>query len=182
MCAVAVFAGGCFWCLQKAYSGLDGVVDVKAGYTGGRLKNPTYQKVSTGLTGHFEAVKVLFEEDVVDYKVLLRIFWLNIDPGDPDGQFCDVGSQYRSAIFYTTDEQKRLAFRSKEILEEACLFERPIATLILPFEGFYDAEDYHQRYFEKYPKHYKQYYDFSGRACFFNKWRKQIDKILSERL
>ncbi|AEA33761.1 peptide-methionine (S)-S-oxide reductase MsrA [Hippea maritima] len=177
---IAVFAGGCFWCLEKVYSDLDGVVDLKVGYTGGKLKNPTYDKVSSGLSGHFEAIKFVFEQGIVDYKVLLKLFWLNIDPTDADGQFCDVGNQYRSAIFYTTDRQKELAFMSKGVLEESNLFEKPITTLILPFEEFYEAEDYHQRYFEKNPKLYRQYYEFSGRVCFFNRWRSRIEEVLDK--
>ncbi|MBA3563256.1 MAG: peptide-methionine (S)-S-oxide reductase MsrA [Gammaproteobacteria bacterium] len=161
--ATAIFAGGCFWCMEPPYDKLDGVVSTTSGYTGGNKPDPTYEEVSADETGHFESVQVEFEPDNVSYEELLEVFWHNIDPLDDGGQFCDRGSSYRSAIFYATDEQQRLAEQSKTAIEASGRFEQPIVTQILPAAEFYPAEDYHQNYYEVNPLKYKFYRFRCGR-------------------
>jgi methionine-S-sulfoxide reductase len=165
----ATFAGGCFWCIESAFIGTKGVTKVTSGYTGGSVENPTYEQVGTGQTGHFEAVQVDFDPKEVSFEKLVEIFWLQIDPTDPDGQFADRGSQYRTAIFYFDEEQKRVAEKSKEDLEKSGKFSKPIATQILPAKDFYPAEDYHQQYAKKNPLRYNLYKVGSGRAAFIEK-------------
>jgi peptide methionine sulfoxide reductase msrA/msrB len=172
----ATFAGGCFWCIESAFDGLEGVKEAVSGYTGGIIENPTYQKVCTGKTGHYEAVQVTFDTNKVKYKDLIDIFWQQIDPTDPDGQFADKGSQYRTAIFYHNEEQKKIAEESKETLEKSGKFDRPIVTEIKEAFGFYPAEDYHQDYYKKCPVRYQNYKVGSGRESFLNRvWRKVTD-------
>jgi peptide methionine sulfoxide reductase msrA/msrB len=161
---LATFAGGCFWCMEKAFRKLDGVVEVVPGYTGGRKEQPTYEEVCSGKTGHYEAIQITFIKSKVSYEQLLELFWKNIDPTDYGGQFADRGTQYRSAIFYHDEEQKRAAEDSKRMLDESKRYERPIATAIIKFEKFYEAEDYHKNYSEKNPLHYRTYEEGSGRA------------------
>jgi len=156
----ATFAGGCFWCMVPAFDGLDGVKSVVSGYTGGLRPNPTYAEVSSGKTGHAEAVEITYDPAVINYSRLLDVFWRNIDPTAKDRQFCDVGTQYRSAIFYHDEEQKRLAEASKRALEQSKRFPGPIYTEIAPAAAFYRAEEYHQDYYRKNPVRYK-YYRFS---------------------
>ena len=157
----ATFAGGCFWCMQGEFAGIEGVSKSVSGYTGGNTINPTYEQVSTGNTGHVEAIEVTFDTSKVSYKKLLDIFWENIDPLDEYGQFCDKGSQYRAGIFYHDAEQKRLAEESiKEIAQK---FAQPIATVIRPASTFYPAEDYHQDYYIKNKTRYKLYRVGCGR-------------------
>ena len=160
-----IFAGGCFWCMEKPYDELPGVVSTTAGYTGGSVENPSYQQVSSGGTGHFEAMKVVYDPDQASYEKLLDVFWRNIDPLDNRGQFCDKGSQYLSAIFVEGPEQRALAEASKEDIAQQLSdrFDNPIATEILPAATFYDAEDYHQNYYEKNPIRYKFYRTGCGR-------------------
>lgn len=155
--AVAVFAGGCFWCMEPPYDKLPGVISTTSGYIGGRSANPTYEQVSSGTSGHIEAVQVRYDPRKVDYPTLLNVFWRNVDPVAVNRQFCDAGPQYRSAIFYGNAEQKRLAEASKRKLDASGRFDRPIATEILPATTFYAAEDYHQDYYVKNPKRYKFY-------------------------
>ena len=155
--AVAVFAGGCFWCMEPPYDKLAGVISTTSGYIGGRVANPTYEQVSSGRTGHTEAVQVRYDPTKVTYAKLLEVFWRNIDPLAVDRQFCDVGSQYRSEIFYTDAEQRRLAEASKRALEKSGRFDQPIATKITAASTFYPAEGYHQDYYEKNPVRYKFY-------------------------
>jgi peptide-methionine (S)-S-oxide reductase len=155
--ATATFAGGCFWCEETAFEGLDGVLSVKSGYTGGQTKNPTYEEVSSGSTGHAESVQVLFDLAKVSYGKLLEIFWHNIDPLQANGQFCDHGSQYRSAIFYTDDGQRREAEESKKRLEQEPRFQGKIVTQIVPASTFYPAEEYHQDFYKKNPVRYHEY-------------------------
>lgn len=162
----ATFAGGCFWCISSAFSGHKGVREAVAGYTGGTKEHPTYEEVSTGKTGHFEAVQVTFDPAEISYDELLDIFWRQIDPTDKTGQFADRGSQYRTAIFYHTPEQRAAAERSKKALQESGRFRKPIATDILPAGQFYPAEDYHQNYDKKNPLRYKLYRSGSGRDRF----------------
>ena len=161
--AVATFAGGCFWCMEPPFDELPGVVSTISGYTGGHVKNPTYEEVSAGKTGHAEAVQVKYDPSKITYAKLLDVFWHNIDPTTPNRQFCDVGNQYRAAIFVHDEEQKRLAEESKAELERSGRFKQPIVTEILPASSFYEAEDYHQDYYKKNPLRYKFYRTGCGR-------------------
>jgi peptide-methionine (S)-S-oxide reductase len=160
--AAAVFAGGCFWCVEEAFDKLPGVLATTSGYTGGTVENPTYRQVSAGGTGHFEAVKVEYDPAQVSYEQLLDTFWKNVDPFDPIGQFCDKGDSYLSAVFVENDEEKRLAETEKT--EISTKFAMPVATAILPEAQFYPAEDYHQDYYKKNPARYKYYKWGCGRA------------------
>jgi peptide-methionine (S)-S-oxide reductase len=153
----AIFAGGCFWCMQPPFEKLKGVVSTTVGYTGGHTKNPTYEEVSAGGTGHAESVLVVFDPQQIHYEDLLAVYWHNIDPVTPEAQFCDHGHQYRSAIFYQGEEQHRLAQASKEKLEESKRFASPLVTEIVPASEFYPAEEYHQKYHEKNPARYAFY-------------------------
>lgn len=159
----ATFAGGCFWCMEPPFDKLDGVVSTTSGYTGGQIKNPSYEEVSSGMTGHAESVQVVFDPQKISYSQLLDVFWHNIDPLTLDAQFCDHGSQYRTAIFYHNEEQKQLAEASKKALEESGRFSQPIVTEIVPAGEFYKAEDYHQDYYQKNPLRYKYYRYSCGR-------------------
>ncbi len=161
--AVATFAGGCFWCMEPPYDKLDGVIATTSGYTGGTKQNPTYEEVSGGRTGHFEALQVRYDPKKVSYEKLLEVFWRNIDPTDEYGQFCDKGAQYRSAIFYHDEEQQQLAGQSKSALEASKPFKEPVVTEILPAAQFYPAEEYHQDYYQKNPVRYKFYRGGCGR-------------------
>jgi len=165
----ATFAGGCFWCMEPPYEKLAGVKEVISGYTGGLKVSPTYEEVSSGTTGHLESVEVIFDPSAISYDKLLDVFWKNIDPTDPGGQFVDRGGQYRSAIFYHTEEQKRLAEISKQKLAAAGIFHTPIVTEIITAATFYRAEDYHQDYYKKNPIRYKFYRLNSGRDQFLDK-------------
>ena len=165
----AIFAGGCFWCMESPFEKIEGVKEVISGYTGGRKENPTYEEVSSGTTGHLEAVEVVYDPSKVSYERLLDMFWRQIDPTDLNGQFVDRGSQYRSAIFYLSVEQKRLAEKSKEELQKSGKFKRPVVTEILPASTFYRAEEYHQDYYKKNPIRYKFYRFNSGRDQFLKK-------------
>ena len=165
----ATFAGGCFWCTESDFEKFDGVVDVISGYVGGQTQNPTYQEVSAGGTGHAEAIRVRYDPQKITYNELLDIFWRHVDPTDPGGQFVDRGSQYRPAIFYHDDDQKRLAEESKKKLDASGRFSKPIATEIVPVSEFYPAEDYHQDYYKKNPLRYKLYRHHSGRDQFLEK-------------
>jgi peptide-methionine (S)-S-oxide reductase len=153
----ATFAGGCFWCMEPPFEALDGVLSTVVGYTGGTVKNPTYEQVSGGGTGHAEAIQVVYDPTRVSYETLLDVFWHNVDPLTADAQFCDHGRQYRSAIFFHDDAQQRAAEASKRALESAKRFPRPIVTEIVPAGEFWRAEEYHQRYHEKNPVRYKIY-------------------------
>ena len=161
--AKATFAGGCFWCMVPPFAKLPGVTSVTSGYTGGQKANPTYEEVSAGGTGHAEAVEIVYDPAKISYSQLLDVFWHNIDPLDATGQFCDKGNQYRSAIFYHNDEQKRLAEASKQALEQSGRFKQPLVTPIVPASTFYPAEDYHQDYYQKNPVRYKFYRYSCGR-------------------
>lgn len=163
---VATFAGGCFWCTESDFEKVDGVIEVVSGYTGGNRIDPTYKEVSSGETSHAEAVQVLYDPDKITYKELLDIFWRHVDPTDPGGQFVDRGPQYRSAIFYHDEEQKRLAEQSRQELNRSGQFDKPIVTEIAKLSNFYKAEDYHQDYYKKSPLQYKFYRFNSGRDRF----------------
>lgn len=161
--ASAIFAGGCFWSMERPFDELPGVLSVTVGYIGGHTRNPTYEQVSSGGTGHAESVKVEYDPAKVDYATLLQAYWHNIDPLTRDAEFCDHGTQYRSAIFYQGDEQKRQAEQSKEALDASGRFKTPIVTQIVPASEFYPAEEYHQHYSRKNPVNYQLYRQGCGR-------------------
>lgn len=168
--ARAIFAGGCFWCMEQPFDELDGVLDTTSGYTGGHVPNPDYKEVSSGKTGHTEALLVTYDPAKVSYEKLLEVFWHNIDLLDGGGQFCDRGSQYRSEIFAINPEQRRLAEASKQALTDSGKFDKPIATEITDASTFYPAEDYHQNYYKTNPARYKFYKWNCGR-------QQRLDKI-----
>lgn len=181
---LATFAGGCFWCMVMPFEELPGIVSVVSGYTGGHKENPTYEEVCSHTTGHAEAVQITFEPDIFPYAKLLDIFWRQIDPTDPGGQFHDRGTSYRTAIFYHTEEQRQQAEESKRALAESGIFDKPIVTEILPAGPFYPAEEYHQDYHKKNPFRYKMYRKGSGRDAFIEKhWTvKKDERKLREKL
>lgn len=162
----ATFAGGCFWCMESPFEELNGVTEVIAGYTGGHKENPTYEEVTSGKTGHLEAVQITFDPSIITYSELLDVFWRQINPTDIRGQFADRGEQYKTAIFYHNDEQKRLTEESKEKLQASGKFQVDIVTEIIPASKFYVAEDYHQDYYQKSPIRYKLYRAGSGRDAY----------------
>jgi peptide-methionine (S)-S-oxide reductase len=155
--ARAAFAGGCFWCMQPPFENLPGVVSTTVGYAGGHTKNPTYEQVSAGGTGHAESVEIVYDPSKIGYDQLLDVFWHNVDPLTPEAQFCDHGNQYRTAIFYYDETQRAQAEASKKRLEDAKRFDRPIVTEIVAAGVFYPAEEYHQKYHEKNPVRYRYY-------------------------
>lgn len=168
----ATFAGGCFWCMVTPFEELPGIHGIISGYMGGQLADPTYEEVKKGTTGHLEVVQITFDPAVFPYERLLELFWPQIDPTDDEGQFQDRGSQYRTAIFYHTEEQKELALASKLALAQSGRFDKPIVTEIRAAETFYPAEDYHQDYHKKNPKHYKEDRAQSGRDEFIEQnWK-----------
>ncbi|WP_457552169.1 peptide-methionine (R)-S-oxide reductase MsrB [Desulfobacula sp.] len=169
---IATFAGGCFWCVESAFETLEGVVDVISGYTGGEHEGPTYEQVTSGTTGHYEAVQVTFDPDIIPYTQLVEEFFQQIDPTDSSGSFVDRGSQYRSAIFYQDASQKKEAIELIELINHSGIFDNPVATQVLELKQFYEAEMYHQDYHKKNPIRYKFYRAGSGRDAFIkNKWK-----------
>ncbi len=173
---LATFAGGCFWCMVKPFDELPGIKKVVSGYTGGWKENPTYQEVCSETTGHYEAVQITFDSSIFPYNKLLELYWQQIDPTDPGGQFYDRGGSYKTAIFYHTEEQKMLAEESKQKLNESGRFSKPIVTEILPASTFFEAEEYHQHYYKKNPVHYNRYSVGSGRVDFISKHWPKFDK------
>ena len=172
----AIFAGGCFWCMEEVFEKTTGVIEVISGYTGGYTENPTYEEVSSGETGHYEAILVRYDPIRTTYKRLLDAYWKHIDPTDSGGQFYDRGNQYQTAIFYMNEEQHLLAEESKKYLEESGIFKKPIVTEILSAKPFYKAEEYHQDYYKKNPEHFKAYHKASGREDFLKMiWKKHKD-------
>jgi peptide-methionine (S)-S-oxide reductase len=161
--AVATFAGGCFWCMEPPYDKLAGVFSTTSGYMGGKTRNPTYEQVVSGTTGHAEVVQVEYDPQKVSYATLLDVFWRNVDPTQRDGQFCDHGSQYRTAIFYHDEEQRKLAVASKAQLEKTKPFKGAIVTEVAAAPEFYRAEEYHQDFYKKNPSRYKFYRAGCGR-------------------
>lgn len=161
--ADAIFAGGCFWCVEADFDKVDGVLETISGYTGGTLDNPTYEQVSHTETGHYEAVRVIYDANVVSYEELVDYFWRHIDPTDPEGQFCDKGSSYRSAIFVDTAGERELVEASKKELDQAGFLPGPVVTEVLDESTFWPAEKYHQNYYEKKPLKYKFYRTACGR-------------------
>lgn len=166
---IATFAGGCFWCMQPFFDHTKGVIKTTVGYTGGHEANPSYEDVSSGSTGHAESIQIEFDPKEVSYAKLLEIFWHNIDPTQVNGQFVDEGTQYRTAIFYHSDEQKRIAEKSKQLLAASGRFDRPVVTQIVPATTFYPAEEYHQKYYLKSTFQYNMYHDHSGRPEYLEK-------------
>jgi methionine-S-sulfoxide reductase len=167
---VAIFAGGCFWCMVSPFDVLDGIIEVKSGYTGGHKENPTYKEVKAQETGHYEAIRVIYDPEIISYDKLLQAFWRQIDPTDDEGQFQDRGSSYRAAIFYTTEEQRIKAEESKKALDNSGRFPDPVVTRILPAGEFYMAEEYHQDFYQKSPDEYKADRRISGRDEFIQKY------------
>ena len=161
--ATATFAGGCFWCMEPPFDKLDGVVSTTSGYTGGHLDNPSYEQVSSGGTGHTEAVEVVYDPAKVSYEKLLEVFWVNIDPTDGKGQFCDRGSQYRSGIFYNSEEQQKLAEASKKKIDASGRLPKTVVTEVTEATTFYRAEEYHQDYYQRHAFRYKLYRRGCGR-------------------
>jgi peptide-methionine (S)-S-oxide reductase len=160
----AYFAGGCFWCMEEAFEKVEGVLSATSGYMGGTVANPSYEEVSAGRTGHAESVEVVYDPDRVSYQKLLDAFWHNVDPITPNAQFCDHGSQYRSAIFFQTDEEKHASDTSKQVIEQSKRFKEPIVTQIVMASQFYPAEEYHQDFYKKNPVRYKLYKYNCGRT------------------
>jgi peptide-methionine (S)-S-oxide reductase len=159
----ATFAGGCFWCMEQPFDALPGVLSVMPGYTGGTKLNPTYKEVSSGSTGHTEAVQISYDPGKISYEKLLQVFWHNIDPTAKDYQFCDSGNQYRAGIFYHTETQKKLALLSRETISKTKSFKEPVVTEIVPASVFYPAEEYHRQYYKKNPIRYRYYRSSCGR-------------------
>ncbi len=189
----AIFGGGCFWCMEPPFEQLEGVIDVTAGYSGGDEVNPSYEQVSSGQTGHLESVRVIYDPDKVSYQQLLDVYWRQVDPTDPGGQFADRGHHYTTAIFYFSEEQKEQAIKSKDALGKSGRFDKPVVTAILPAKPFYPAEEYHQDYYLKNVLRYNMYKKGSGRSDFIEKiWKdepkkqekydKPDDKVLKETL
>ena len=170
----ATFSGGCFWCMEQPFDMLPGVIKTIPGYTGGDTKHPTYKEVSSGTTGHVEAMQITYAPSVISYEKLLEVYWHNIDPTNGNGQFCDTGNQYRAGIFYHNEEQKRLAEQSKTLLEKNKKFTGSIMTFIAAATEFYPAEDYHQNFSRKNPLTYKFYRFTCGRDNRLNElWGKR---------
>lgn len=173
----ATFAGGCFWCMEPSFERLEGVIEVAAGYTGGNKENPSYEEVSSGTTGHLEAIQITYDPAKITYKELLSVYWRQIDPTDAEGSFVDRGEQYRSAIFYHNEEQKHLAEESKRNMEKSGRYDKQIATEIIKFTEFYMAEDYHQDYYKKNSIRYKYYRFMSGRDQYLEDvWDKKVEE------
>ena len=164
--ATATFAGGCFWCLQPRFDKLPGVISTSVGYTGGHIQNPTYDQVCSGRTGHLEAIQVVYNPSKLAYDKLLDTFWKIIDPTQVDGQFADKGTQYQTAIFFHSEEQRTMAEKSKVALGQSGKFKKPIVTTIRPAVEFFHAEEYHQKFYQKSPEHYQAYSVGSGRHAF----------------
>jgi peptide methionine sulfoxide reductase msrA/msrB len=171
---LATFAGGCFWCMVPPFSALPGVEKIVSGYTGGHQESPTYEQVCSKKTGHCEAVQITFDPEKVSYEELLEIYWRQIDPTDPGGQFVDWGEPYHTVIFYHSEGQRQKAEASKKALAESGRFDKPIVTKIIPAGAFYPAEEYHQDFYKKNPSHYRYYRLGSGRDDFAKKhWREE---------
>lgn len=170
----AIFAGGCFWCMESPFEKLDGVGEVISGFTGGHVSDPTYEQVTAGNTGHVEAVEIHYDPQLISYEQLLHVFWRQINPTDAGGQFVDRGPHYRSVIFYLDEQQRPLAEQSRNDLAAAGIFNQPIVTEILPAGPFYPAEEYHQDYYKKNPLRYWYYRSGSGRDGFLDRvWGKE---------
>lgn len=165
----AVFAGGCFWCMVQPFEESPGIHSVVSGYTGGHVENPTYREVTSGKTGHTEAVEITYDPEVISYKELVEIYWRQTDPTDAGGQFADRGDSYRAVIFYKDQKQKEVAEESRKELDDSGKFKQPIVTKIEEVKPFYPAEEYHQDFHKKESAHYKRYSVGSGRVGFISK-------------
>lgn len=173
----ATFGGGCFWCMQYSFDKVKGVVSTIVGYTGGHKKNPTYEDVTSGRTGHAEAIEIIYDPSQISYPEILEVFWKNIDPTTPNRQFFDSGTQYRTAVFFHDEEQRKAATASKEKLAKSGRFNKPVATEIVPAATFYKAEEYHQKYYQKNAARYKSYHESSGRDQYLKKiWEDKPEK------
>jgi peptide methionine sulfoxide reductase msrA/msrB len=169
----ATFAGGCFWCMEPPFANLKGVISITPGYAGGRPDTATYDQVSSGMTEHVEAVQIVYDSDQVGFEQLLDIFWRQIDPTDPGGQFADRGAHYRTVIFYHDQDQKDIAQKTKDYWNQSAIFDKEITTPIKPFVSFFPAEEYHQEYYKKNVEHYKSYKRGSGRQDYIERvWNK----------
>ena len=178
---LATFAGGCFWCIVKPFEEMPGIIKVVSGFTGGTLANPTYEEVCSQTTGHYESVQITFDPEIFPYEKLLEIYWQQIDPTNPEGQFTDLGQPYKTVIFYHNQDQHRQALESKKALEESERFDSPIVTEILPAATFYPAEDYHQGYHRKNPSFYNEYRQGTGRDAFIEEhWSKEKDELKAD--
>ncbi|HQL35728.1 MAG TPA: peptide-methionine (S)-S-oxide reductase MsrA [Bacillota bacterium] len=166
----AIFAGGCFWCMVSPFDVLEGVIEVKSGYSGGHKENPTYKDVKSQTSGHYEVVKIVYDPEIISYEKLLQAYWRQVDPTDDGGQFQDRGESYRTAIFYTTEEQRQIAEASRKAMDESGRFPGPIVTPIIPAAVFYEAEEYHQDFYKKSSKEYKEDRRISGRDEFIKKY------------
>lgn len=176
--SLATFAGGCFWCMVKPFDQWDGVHKVISGYIGGHVKNPTYEQVKAGDTGHYEAVQITYDKNIITYEEIVEVFWQQIDPTDDGGQFHDRGDQYRTAIFYHTEKQREIAERTKLALELSGKFTKPIVTKVLSADTFYPAESYHQDFYKKDPETYEEDRKISGRDEFIKKhWSSKSDEV-----
>lgn len=174
---IGTFAGGCFWCMVKPFDEQPGIIKVVSGYTGGHKENPSYEEVCSETTGHYEAVQITFDHKQFPYEKLLEIYWQQIDPTDPGGQFYDRGESYQTAIFYHNEEQRKIAEESKRRLQESGRFQKPIVTKILPAKPFYEAEEYHQHFYRKNPARYHAYSNGSGRVDFIKRhWGEEVEK------
>ncbi|PYZ98297.1 peptide-methionine (S)-S-oxide reductase [Alteribacter lacisalsi] len=170
----AIFAGGCFWCMVKPFDELPGIHNVVSGYTGGNTINPSYDDVQKGDTGHYEAVEITYDPDIFSYGELLDLYWPQIDPTDDGGQFFDRGSQYRTAVFYFSEEQRQEALSTRDAIDQSGRFQKPVVTKVLPAKPFYPAEDRHQKFYRKNPEKYKQERTESGRESFIqNHWNEE---------
>lgn len=170
----ATVAGGCFWCMEAPFEAQAGVEEVIAGYTGGQREFPTYKQVLSEATGHREAVQIYFDPTKINYQEILDIYWLQIDPTDPGGQFADRGYHYTTAIYYHTQDQQQVAEQSKQTLDNSGRFEEPVVTAILPAQTFYPAEDYHQNYYKEQSSQYERYQSLSGRKAFVEKVKQRV--------
>ncbi|MBU8908001.1 peptide-methionine (S)-S-oxide reductase MsrA [Desertibacillus haloalkaliphilus] len=171
----AIFAGGCFWCMVQPFDQQEGIINVVSGFSGGYTEYPTYEEVQTGTTGHYEVVEITFDPKRFPYEKLLDLYWAQIDPTDPGGQFHDRGDMYRTAIFYENEQQRILAEASKKKIEQEGRFQKPIVTDILPAKPFYPAEDVHQDFYKKNPEEYGEDRKKSGRDKFINQyWQKKM--------
>lgn len=166
----AYFAGGCFWCMVSPFDIIKGIIEVRSGYMGGDLEDPKYEQVKTQSTGHYEVIRIRYDANRLSYEKLLNAFWRQVDPTDPDGQFQDRGPSYRTAIFYTSEEDKKMAEESKRQLQESGRFPDPVITPIIEATKFYDAEEYHQDFYKKSPEEYKLDRSKSGRDEFIKKY------------
>ncbi len=177
---IAYLAGGCFWCLQEKFDSLKGVLETEVGYSGGKLKNPNYNNVSSGLSGHVETLKVVFDPEIISYDEILIEFLSLIEPTNELGQFCDIGNQYEPKIFYTDEIQKRIAQGMLSILEKSDIFQVPIKVKIEKFKNFFPAEPHHQSYYKKQPKLYRYYLENSGRIYHYKNITPKIKEVFKK--